>query len=181
MVVWLLSLPRSPCPARRSDTLLALGPWTRPDPRQLCKTPCGGNQSPIRRGPSAATCVLLRRWLGSVMLTRPRVPVSTSRRRIQRFRSCSRVPSPPLGCAPSRPVTHPLVAWLCNVGGTNRCNGILMPTVGASSRGKRCHVDRGWEGLINAESSPGLRRGDAAALRYQHLLLSSLCTIINKS
>ena len=61
VVVWLLSLPRSPCPARRSDTLLALGPWTRPDPRQLCKTPCGGNQSPIRRGPSVATCVLLRR------------------------------------------------------------------------------------------------------------------------
>ena len=38
-VVVILSLPRSPCSARRSDTFLILGPWTRPDPRQLCKTP----------------------------------------------------------------------------------------------------------------------------------------------
>ena len=41
-------LPRSPCSARRSDTFLVLGPWTRPDPRQLCKTPFGGKQSPTR-------------------------------------------------------------------------------------------------------------------------------------
>ena len=34
-------LPRSPCSARRSDTFLSLGPWTRPDPRQLCKNPFG--------------------------------------------------------------------------------------------------------------------------------------------
>ena len=27
--------------------------------------------------------------------------------------------------APSRPVTLPLVAWLCSVGGTNRCNDIF--------------------------------------------------------
>ena len=41
-------LPRSPCSARRSDTFLVLGPWTRPDPRQLCKTPFGGKQSLTR-------------------------------------------------------------------------------------------------------------------------------------
>ena len=62
------------------------------------------------------------------------------------------------------------VAWGAPTGVT----AFSVPTVGASSRGEKCHLDRGWEGLINAESSPGLRRGDAAALRYQHLLLLSV-------
>ena len=71
-------MPRSPCSARRSDTFLSLGPWTRPDPRQLCKTPCGGKQSPIRKKSFRSDGVLLRRWQGSVMWAQPCILASTS-------------------------------------------------------------------------------------------------------
>ena len=171
-VVVILSLPRSPCSARRSDTFLSLGPWTRPDPRQLCKTPCGGKQSPIRKKSFRSDGVLLRRWQGSVVWAQPRILASTSRRRIQHFHPCTHVPRPrlrPAGPSSNRSLLG-CVAWWAPTGVT----AFSMPTVGASSRGKKCHFDRGWEGLIIAESSPGLRRGDAAALRYQHLLLLSL-------
>ena len=110
-VVVILSLPRSPCSARRSDTFLSLGPWTRPDPRQLCKTPCGGKQSPIRRKSFRSDGVLLRRWQGSVVWAQPRILASTPRRRIQQFpllhpRSAS------LGCA--QQACHPSrVSLLC--------------------------------------------------------------------
>ena len=111
----ILSLPRSPCSARRSDTFLSLGPWTRPDPRQLCKTPCGGKQSPIRDKSFRSDGVLLRRWQGSVVWAQPRILASTPRRRIQQFpllhpRTAS------LGCA--QQACHPSGAsslWLLYV------------------------------------------------------------------
>ena len=83
-VVVILSLPRSPCSAHRSNTFLSLGPWTRPDPWQLYKTPLR-KMSPTREESFRSNVVLLRRWLGSVVWTRPCIPVSTSRRRIQPF------------------------------------------------------------------------------------------------
>ena len=77
-VVVILSLPRSPCSARRSDTFPSLGPWTRPNPRQLCKTPCGGKQSLIKKKSFRSDGVLSRRWQGSVMWAQPRILASTS-------------------------------------------------------------------------------------------------------
>ena len=116
--------------------------------------------------------VLLRSWQGSVVWAQPHILASTSRRRIQHFHPRAHVPRPrlrPAGPSSNRSLLG-CVAWWAPTGVT----AFSMPTVGASSRGKKCHFDRGWEGLIIAESSPGLRRGDAAALRYQHLLLLSL-------
>ena len=115
-------LPRSPCSARRSDTFLDLGPWTRPDPRQLCKTP-PWEESRARpgRSPSAATFVLLCRgevvWCG-------RGPRSGQHFTLPHSTFPTRVPASHVPWLhPAGPRSTRSVAWLCSGGGTNRCNG----------------------------------------------------------
>ena len=104
-VVVILSLPRSPCSARRSDTFLDLGPWTRPDPRQLCKTPCGGKQSPTEEESFRSDGVLFVGgkvvWCGLSPAYWPALHVAASNNSY----SCTRVPRP--SAAPSRLVILP--------------------------------------------------------------------------
>ena len=106
-MVVLLSLPRNPCSARRSVVaLLSLGPWARPDPRQLYKTPLGkvepgqGGIPPQRR---LCFCVGGKVvWCGRGPAYRPALHVAA----FSISHSCARVPRP--SAAPGRPVIHPL-------------------------------------------------------------------------
>ena len=116
-VVVILSLPRSPCSARRSVSSfprpLALGPALILG--NSVKPPVEESRARSGRSPSAATFVLLRRWQGSVVWAQPRILASTPRRRIQQFpllhpRTAS------LGCA--QQACHPSGAsslWLLYV------------------------------------------------------------------